>query len=459
MACRDEHASQLMELMMAQAVCQGRHTITGLLEVLGKTQQDWSWAYRLYRENVEEGVLFAPILDGILERLDAQHPLVVAVDDTYFQKTGQHTHGTGWYKDPLGPAFHTNLIQAQRFIQLSAAVPDPLDPKRARMIPIALGLIPKLSKPKDDASKEELADYEKRKAQNSPAAHALRLLRDLRAHLDRYPEHRQRLLWLCGDGDYSNSSLLPALPARCLYIGRTRGDVHLCEPADAKKGRGRPPSYGSQLPTPAQLRQDKSVPWQSVRIGQTLVHYKRIACAKWARAGEKALVQVLVVKPLRYKRHQNDSWHYKQPAYLVCTNASLPVEQLLQAYFWRWGIEVNFKETKQLFGVGQAQVRGPRSVQSAPSVCIAAYSALWLAAIRTYGFDQKTSSSLCPPKWYPQKVQRRLTCSDLLQEIRYHLLRFGISNFSGLASSSAFRQPPINSCAPLEPSATARIAS
>ncbi|MEN8256069.1 MAG: hypothetical protein ABFR33_11440 [Verrucomicrobiota bacterium] len=60
--------------------------------------------------------------------------------------------------------------------------------------------------------------------------------------------------------------------------------------------------------------------------------------------------------------------------------------QLIQAYFWRWGIEVNFKEEKQLFGAGQAQVRSASSVSTAPAVCITTYAALLLAGIRAYGF-------------------------------------------------------------------------
>ncbi len=76
----------------------------------------------------------------------------------------------------------------------------------------------------------------------------------------------------------------------------------------------------------------------------------------------------MVIAPLRYKKRKSGPWLYTKPAYLVCTDADMPVEQLIQAYFWRWGIEVNFKEEKQFFGAGQAQVRHTSSVSSAPAV-------------------------------------------------------------------------------------------
>lgn len=88
--------------------------------------------------------------------------------------------GAGWYKDPLGPPFHVNLMYAQRIIQLSAAVPDPANPKRSRMIPIAVELIPKIKKPAKDASAEEVENYEQINTLNSPGAHALRLLHRVR---------------------------------------------------------------------------------------------------------------------------------------------------------------------------------------------------------------------------------------------------------------------------------------
>ncbi|MDA1086747.1 MAG: transposase, partial [Verrucomicrobia bacterium] len=422
----EEHQGELAQHMLAHLLCNQRRTVTGLLSTLGREQQDWSKAYRLYREHVDGAAIFSPVLDGVLELLPEDSALVIAMDDSYLRKSGTKVAASGWYRDPLGPGFHTNLMWAQRFIQLSAAVPDPANPKRSRMIPIAIELIPKLPKPAKDATKEDLVHYEQIKALNSPGAHATRLLQQVREHLDECG-HSETIIRACGDGDYSNSTLLPHLPARTVYIGRTRSDLNLrsAPKQPARRSAGRPRSYGKPLPTPEALRKDKSIAWEGLRICNgpktTKVRYKHIAQAKWHIAGEKAVVQIVVIAPLRYKKRKNGPWKYTQPAYLICTDADMPVEELIQSYFWRWGIEVNFKEEKQLFGAGQAQLRNTSSVSSAPAVCIATYAALLLAGIRAYGFHSR-SPSVEPPKWYARKNTTRVTASDLIKQVHQEMM-------------------------------------
>jgi len=445
-----EHQGELAQHMLAHLLCTQRRTVTGLLNTLGRQQQDWSKAYRLYREHVNSAAVFSPILDGVLELIPEGSALVIGVDDSHLRKTGKKVATAGWYRDPLGPPFHTNLMWAQRFIQLSAAVPDPSNPKRSRMIPIAMELIPKLPKPDKDASQEDLAHYEQIKALNSPGAHAIRLLQRVREHLDA-SGHNEKIIRACGDGDYSNSTLLPHLPPRTVYIGRTRSDINLrsVPKSSARRSAGRPRSYGKSLPTPEALRKDKSVPWEQLTICNgpktTKVRYKHIAQAKWHIAGEKAVVQVIVIAPLRYKKRKDGPWLRTQPAYLVCTDAHMPVEELIQSYFWRWGIEVNFKEEKQLFGAGQAQVRNAASASSAPAVCIATYAALLLAGIRAYGFHSRPPS-VNPPKWYVRKNDSRVTSSDLIKQLHQELMLSAAGNFSplslnGLTGMSAKKSP------------------
>lgn len=445
-----EHQGELAQHMLAHLLCTQRRTVTGLLNTLGRQQQDWSKAYRLYREHVNSAAVFSPILDGVLELIPEGSALVLGVDDSHLRKTGKKVATAGWYRDPLGPPFHTNLMWAQRFIQLSAAVPDPANPKRSRMIPIAMELIPKLPKPDKNASPEDLAHYEQIKALNSPGAHAIRLIQRVREHLDA-SGHTAKIIRACGDGDYSNSTLLPHLPPRTVYMGRTRSDINLrsVPKPSARRSAGRPRSYGKSLPTPEALRKDKSVPWEQLTICNgprtTKVCYKQIAQAKWPIAGEKTVVQVIVIAPLRYKKRKDGPWLRTQPAYLVCTDAHMPVEELIQSYFWRWGIEVNFKEEKQLFGAGQAQVRNAASASSAPAVCIATYAALLLAGIRTYGFHSKPPS-VNPPKWYVRKRAARVTSSDLIRQLHQELMLSAAGNFSplslnGLTGMSAKKSP------------------
>jgi len=437
MAADGTHQGELAQQMVAHLLGAQRHTVTGLLSALGRQQEDWSQAYRLYRQHLDAEALFLPILDGVLEWIAPNAPLVVAIDDSYLKKTGRQVAGAGWYRDPLGPPFHVNLLYAQRFIQISAAVPDPTNPKRSRMIPIAVRLIPKLPKPAKQASPEVWQCYEHLKAQNSPGVHALQLLRLVREHLAASGQ-ADRSLWVCGDGDYSNSTLLTQLPPRTVYIGRTRNDINLqgLPPCPPRRRVGRPRAYGGKLATPRQLYQDHAIPWMTAEIvnGHAITHvrYKQLTPVKWHAAGEKANVQIVVIAPLRYRKRQHGPWSYTQPAYLMSTQDNLPVGELIQAYFWRWGIEVNFKEEKQIFGAGQAQVRTAPSVATAPAVAIASYAALLLGGLRVYGFHAHPSAH-SPPKWYPRKSSPRVTCSAFINQVRQDLVLHAVRNFSPLA--------------------------
>lgn len=77
---------------------------------------------------------FALIRDSIVDTLAPDEPLIVAIDDTIVRKAGTKTHGSKWRRDPLGPPFQVNLIRAQRFLQLSAALT--FDKGSTRMLPI-----------------------------------------------------------------------------------------------------------------------------------------------------------------------------------------------------------------------------------------------------------------------------------------------------------------------------------
>ncbi|RRJ94816.1 hypothetical protein Ga0100231_011190 [Opitutaceae bacterium TAV4] len=57
--------------------------------------------------------------------------------------------------------------------------------------------------------------------------------------------------------------------------------------------------------------------------------------------------RVVVIAPLGYRLRKGGKLLYRQPAYLLCTDAGLPVQDILQQYLWRWDIEVNFKDEKK----------------------------------------------------------------------------------------------------------------
>ena len=138
----------------------GRHTLTGVLCASGRQFEDWTSAYRLFSANrMDADGLFTPAIDEVVARRAESEPLYVMMDDTIVRKRGRHIPGTRWMRDPLGPAFHTNFVWGQRYLQMSAALPDDDIDGRARGIPIGFWHAPSPKKPRKDASEEHWKEY------------------------------------------------------------------------------------------------------------------------------------------------------------------------------------------------------------------------------------------------------------------------------------------------------------
>lgn len=429
-------------LALSLLACLGRHTITGVLCAGGRQFVDWSADYRLLsnpRWSPEE--VFAPVVEGVLEVLDSKAPLIAALDDTYLKKTGMKISGVAYRRDPMSPPFHPNFIRALRFCQLSATVPlvGPTSPARA--IPVRYEHIPPVPRPGRGAQDQEWTEYHRRARKESVSAHGLRLVQSLRAAVDAKVDHRDRSLVITADGSYCNGAMIKGLPPNTTLIARIRQDAKLYSPPSAQPSLGRHRQYGDQLPTPEQLRQDPEVEWMSVEAYATgRIHrfrVKRMTPVLWRKAGADRPLQLVVISPLRYNRSQQAKRLYRRPAFLICTDAKLSLDQVLQYYLWRWDIEVNHRDEKQIIGVGQAQVRTPQAVERVPAFAVAAYATLLLSAVQA-----SRQGLLCqqppPPKWRRGRPQPRVPTQQLLHTIRSELWRDAIDsrpvNFSDFAS-------------------------
>jgi hypothetical protein len=106
----------------------GQRTITRAIGFHDNTQKDWSADYKMFsRSPWEPRDLFAPILQEAIQQHQLER-LVVSVDDTRVWRTGRHVPMTQWHRDPMGPAFHTNLRWGHRFLQASLVPQAGLSP-------------------------------------------------------------------------------------------------------------------------------------------------------------------------------------------------------------------------------------------------------------------------------------------------------------------------------------------
>jgi hypothetical protein len=126
---------------------------------------------------------------------------------------------------------------------------------------------------------------------------------------------------------------------------------------------------------------------------------------------------------------------YRDPAYLICTEATLDVRQLIRSYICRSDIEMNFREEKTLLGVGEAQVRNPESVAALPAFQVASYAMLLVAAARAFS-GTAAPNLLPPPKWALPQPHARLSTQQALHQLRAEAWGrgLGLNNFSDFAA-------------------------
>ena len=413
--------------------------MTGLLTTCGAQFRDWTSSYRLFsHDRLPVAAIFSVVRRAVLAELPPQAPVCAVLDDSLLRRSGLRTPGVAWRRDPLGPHFQTNFVRAQRFLQTSLALPAP--DGSARLLPVAFHHAPTPPKPAKKATATQLRQYRAQARAARLSQRASEQIRHLRADLDADSSCASRRLLVAFDGGYTNQTVLRHLPPNTTAIGRLRQDARLLFPPDlqTQKARGRRRRYGLPAPTPEQVRTEDS-PWQTFSFARHgtahPLRFKRRTGLMWRAAGAHQTLQLIVIAPLAYRLRQGSKLLYRRPAFLVCTDENLDPQLVIETYFHRWDIEVNFREEKTLLGVGQAQVRCPRSVESAPALTVASYALLLLATQRAFA---RSRQGLLPrPKWMPASPSPRLSSQQAIHQLRAEVWGrgLGLDNFSPFAST------------------------
>ncbi len=429
--------------LLAHLVGFGRHTISALLRAQNRHQQDWSADYRLYsRDRFDEQGVFGQVRLAVEQNLKGDQPLVVAMDDSLLRKTGRKIHGVRYQRDPMSPPFHINFVRGLRVLQISAALPQ--GQGMARLVPIDFQHAVLPPKPPKKASAAELELYKKLRTQKNINSLGFERVEALRQQMDQHGSAQRRLV-VSVDGRFTNKTFLTRVPERTVVIGRIRKDTVLHELPQPQAALGRKRKYGKLLPTPEALLHDSQVPFQTVRaFAAGMVHdfqIKRLGPVVMRLDRAARPVQIIVIKPLGYRLTKGGKLLYRAPAFLVCTDPQMTLEDFLQDYLWRWDIEVNFRDEKTLLGVGQAQVRTEASNQNAPALAVAAYALLLMASIKAYG-KNGFPDRLLEAKWYRRKVQQRATTNELINQLRRELWSESLNrrHFSDFSTHSAVDQ-------------------
>jgi hypothetical protein len=415
----------------------GRRTLTRAISFHGNTQKDWSADYKVFsRSPWEARALFHPILEPAIQEQKLEH-IVISGDDTRVSRNGKHVPQTQWHRDPLGPPFQTNLRWGQRFLQASLVLPLYLQDgeSSSRSIPVRFERAPVVKKPGKKAVEADWAEYRRQKKEKNLSVQFVLLTQELRQHLYQ-TGHHAKCLFQVADGSFCNRTVLREdwEAQNVSVVTRCRKDIVLYKRAPGKGRR----FYGVTKFTPEQVRRrDSRARWQKAKIFHggcyRLVRFKELTQIYWQGGARKRPVRLLVVAPVGYRTSKNGRKYYRQPAYLLTTDLTTDALVLLQAYFDRWGIEVNHRDEKDILGVGEAQVWNEKSVSKVPALLVAMYSWLLLAGLKCYG-PKRTPVYAPLPKW--RRGAKRPSCLDLVTLLRKQLVDHPMTFATGKAPAT-----------------------
>jgi DDE superfamily endonuclease len=394
----------------------GRRTVTRAICFNNRQHQDWSADYKLFnRSRWEAHALFERVIQTAGGQYCPKH-IVVGLDDTAIKRSGKKVKTAYWQRDPLSPAFHTNLLWGQRFLQASLLTPlYKFDGESSpRGLPIRFEEVTPVRKPGKNATPEQKAAYRQAKKTHNLSTAFVQMLGGLRRDFDAQGFADKSLIAV-GDGSFCNKTTFRQPVDRTILITRARKDLRLCFPYQGPGLR----YYGTELFSPQMVHQDSSLPWKEVKIFHgsryRRIRFKEVSQLLWQRGGARRLLRLFVLAPTPYRKTKEGRRYYRQKAYLLCDDNKLAAKELLQAYFDRWQIEINHRDEKSILGVGHAQVWAALSTPRVPALMVATYSLMLLSALETYG-PKRTTAYEPLPKW--RRSARRPSCLDLVTLLR-----------------------------------------
>lgn len=371
-------------LVIGWVLTPGRRTITRIIQTAGATlKKHHSCFYNFFslaKWNIDD--LVKKVLKMILKSFIPEGKTIyTAGDDTLYAKSGHKIPGAGMFRDPvLSTKKITVLRWGLNWVTLGIIVKLPFFENRYICLPIMARHCPK----KQPYSKKE----EVHETRCQLMAEMLQLLASW------FPN---RKIIHTVDGAYANNIVVLNLPDNVEIISRIRKDAAIyTSPPPKKEGqRGASRKKGERLPTPKQLANDSSIPWQEIQTtvyGETRTFLVKGIKALWYRVAKSRLLFILIV---RDPTGENDD------EFFFTTDLSLLPDMILELIAGRWSIEVTHRDSKQYIGISDPQVWNPKSVnRQIPFVfLIMSLIILWYAK---YGYKSQFDIRPKAP-WYRQK--------------------------------------------------------
>jgi hypothetical protein len=328
----------------------GRRTITGMLTGAGlagvwhHSRAYWFFGHARWCVTQLSTALSRLVVSRLLP---AGAPVLIAVDDTLFHRSGRKVHATAWHHDGAAAGPRRNKVAwGNNWVIAAIVVALPFH-DRPVSLPVAFALWTK-----GGPTKQVLA---------------CRLIRTITAAIT--AEQPDRPIHVVADAWYAGADGAPGaavganrqrgLPDRVTLTSRLRANAKLHAIAAPRPGKGgRPKRIGAVLGTPKQIAATTGT-WTTTHLTcygrTTTAHIADLRCL-WYGVYRSREVRVLLV------RDPGSTTEAGYDLAIITTDLTTPAADLITRYAARWSIEVAIEDAKQITGTGQARNRTPTAV-------------------------------------------------------------------------------------------------
>jgi hypothetical protein len=389
-----------------------RRTVCGMLAGAGL---GWCWPHdrahyffaRAAWDLDELGLAVARLVAALLVR--AGEPLVVAVDDSVFRRSGRRVHGAAWQHDGSCPA-RNKLSFGTCFVTCGIIVTLPFCTR-----PVCLPVLARLHVPRPGRKPARAA--RRAAAAGSKVSQAVALVTLLAAA---FPG---RAVHVVADAHYHGPALR-TLPQNVTWTTRLPKNavLYALAPPPVRKP-GRRPRKGPRLGTPAGLAAAATWTRTAVRIygRDTAEDLAEITCL-WYGCLDTITVRVILARDA------------VTTLALVTTDLTGPATTLIQRYAARWSIEQAFADARNILGAGEARNRIRRAVERTVPFALIVHTLVitWYAR---HGHDPAgIAARRAAEPWYTTKTEPAF--EDMLTKLRRVMICARISG-----SSAAHPEP------------------
>ena len=378
--------------------CQGRHTVTGVALAAGVVGwRHFSGFHRFFSRATWDVDAVGHVVFRLARRwVPVEQPLYVVVDDTLARKHGKAIALGSMHHDPLLSTVRKAFSSfGHVWVVVALWVPVPLGPHGATKggaVPVLFRLyVGRRRGNRADAPSRSTSGARYQRAQDAfpPGAERPTKPELARAGLAVVAQWvvaqwvaavvPGRTVYVVGDTAYTNRTTMEGRPPNVEIVGRLRPDAALWTPPPPRRpGQwGRPRKRGTRLPTPqamAVARTQRGT-WHRFRVvlyGHTVTPLVCRGTALWYTA--------LRDQPIRFVVVRDPSGRRRDEAFF-CTDGSVDVAFILEAYARRWALEQTFFDGKQALGFADAQNQAVLAVRrTAPFAgLVYALIVLWAA--------------------------------------------------------------------------------